>query len=79
VGLSLGACNLEPPLDGGSKLQAPSDSPTREIPQQANSPVSPTGKLPMIEPRPWADFDIGVGADSLIGSFPVGETGELAC
>ncbi|KAJ6150232.1 hypothetical protein N7471_001431 [Penicillium samsonianum] len=36
-------------LDGGSKLQAPSDSPTRDIPQHDNSPVSPTGKLPMRE------------------------------
>ncbi|OQE43456.1 hypothetical protein PENCOP_c003G01431, partial [Penicillium coprophilum] len=36
-------------LDGGSKLQAPSDSPTREVPQHDNSPVSPTGKLPMRE------------------------------
>ncbi|KAJ5882488.1 Rap/ran-GAP [Penicillium soppii] len=32
-------------LDGGSKLQAPSDSPTRDIPQHDNQPVSPTAKL----------------------------------
>ncbi|KAJ5441514.1 Rap/ran-GAP [Penicillium cf. griseofulvum] len=36
-------------LDGGSKLQPPSDSPTRESPQHDNSPVSPTGKLPVRE------------------------------
>ncbi|KAJ5173805.1 Rap/ran-GAP [Penicillium coprophilum] len=36
-------------LDGGSKLQAPSDSPIREVPQHDNLPVSPTGKLPMRE------------------------------
>ena len=41
-------------LDGGSKLQAPSDSPTRDIPQHDNLPVSPTGKLPVREPAPGA-------------------------
>ncbi|KAF9245160.1 hypothetical protein DTO012A7_8815 [Penicillium roqueforti] len=36
-------------LDGGSKLQVPGDSPTCEIPQNDNSPISPVGKLPMRE------------------------------
>lgn len=57
-------------LDGGSKLQAPSDSPTREIPQQANSPVSPTGKLPMREsaPTPMSKSAQGRGSISARGS-----------
>ncbi|KAJ5778916.1 hypothetical protein N7457_006636 [Penicillium paradoxum] len=36
-------------LDGGSKLQALGESTAREIPLRDNSPVSPTGKLPMRE------------------------------
>ncbi|KAJ6142036.1 hypothetical protein N7497_011135 [Penicillium chrysogenum] len=57
-------------LDGGSKLQAPSDSPTREIPQQDNSPVSPTGKLPMREsaPTPMSKSAQGRGSISARGS-----------
>jgi hypothetical protein len=37
-------------LDGGSKLQAPSDSPTCDIPQHDNLPISPTRKVPVREP-----------------------------
>jgi hypothetical protein len=37
-------------LDGGSKLQAPGDSPTRDVPQHDNLPNSPTAKLPVREP-----------------------------
>ncbi|KAJ5545467.1 Rap/ran-GAP [Penicillium sp. DV-2018c] len=37
-------------LDGGSKLQAPSDSPASEGPHQDNTPLSPTSKLPIREP-----------------------------
>ncbi|CAG8000065.1 unnamed protein product [Penicillium nalgiovense] len=57
-------------LDGGSKLQAPSDSPTREIPQQDNSPVSPTGKLPTKESAstPMSKSAQGRGSISARGS-----------
>ncbi|KAJ5326385.1 uncharacterized protein N7506_009487 [Penicillium brevicompactum] len=39
-------------LDGGSKLQAPNDSPSRDMPQHDNLPVSPTTKLPIREVTP---------------------------
>lgn len=34
-------------IDGGSKIQAPNDSPSRDIPQHDKLPVSPPTKLPM--------------------------------
>ncbi|KAG0160547.1 hypothetical protein PDIDSM_8077 [Penicillium digitatum] len=46
-------------LDAGSMLQAPGDSSAREIPQQENSPVSPTGKNP---PRDSASTPISKSA-----------------
>ncbi|CAG8267814.1 unnamed protein product [Penicillium salamii] len=39
-------------LDGGSKLQASSDPTSRDQPQQENTAVSPTTKLPMREATP---------------------------
>ncbi|KAJ5375528.1 Rap/ran-GAP [Penicillium concentricum] len=57
-------------LDGGSKLQAPSDSPTREIPQHDNSQVSPTGKIPSRESTstPMSRSAPGRGSISARGS-----------
>ncbi|CAG8907630.1 unnamed protein product [Penicillium nalgiovense] len=53
-----------------STSESPSDSPTREIPQQDNSPVSPTGKLPTKESAstPMSKSAQGRGSISARGS-----------